>query len=216
MKVEEMYELVKRLNAEKKMWKGNPVNALGALAQTYHESSSMRLVDGKKVFVPFGSRLSVKFNNYAGIKCTKSWVEKKVSISNGKCVDLKTDEFVGGKWDRGTLRGFRVYDSIEHFFLDYSRIIGLYYNPSPDNVWLFLGGLCGVNRSKYCWATGPAYFKSLSTHVVAFGKRLLGDNWRTMLEGSLAKAAPHLTARVPALDVSMAQCARMAIDRGCG
>lgn len=216
MTVDEMFDVLKRLNAEGKMWNGKPVNALGALAQTYHEASSRRLVNGKKAFVPFGSRLSAEFNNYAGIKCTKTWVQRKIGIFNGKCVDLKTDEFIGGKWDRGTPRGFRVYDSIEHFFQDYSRIMGLYYNPSPDNVWLFLGGLCGVNRSKYCWATGPAYFKSLSTHVVAFGRRLLGDNWRVMLEGSLAKAAPLLTARVPALEVSMAQCARMAIERGGG
>lgn len=216
MRVEEMFGTIKRLNAEGKMWNGKPVNALGALAQTYHEASSRRLVDGKKVFVPFGSRLSAEYNNYAGIKCTRTWTEKKISISNGECVDLKTDEFIGGKWDRGTPRGFRVYDSIEHFFQDYSRIMGLYYNPSPDNVWLFLGGLCGVNRSKYCWATGPAYFKSLSNHVVSFGKRLLGPDWRVMLEGSLAKAAPLLTARVPALEVSMAQCARMAIERGGG
>ena len=216
MKVEEMYELVKRLNAEKKMWKGNPVNALGATAQLYHEASSRKLVNGKKVLVPFGSRLSAEFNNYAGIKCTRTWVEKKISISNGLCKSLKTDEYIKGKWVRGQPLGFRVYDSIEHFFQDYSRLMSLYYNPSPENVWLFLGGLCGVNHSKYCWATGPAYFASLSGHVVTFGKRLLGPEWRTMLEGSLAKAAPLLTARVPALEVSMAQCARDAIERGGG
>lgn len=212
MTVEEMYELVKRLNAEKKLWQGNPVNVLGATAQLYHEASSRKLVNGKRVFVPFGSVLSATYNNYAGIKCTKSWLQKRIPTSNGLCKNLKTDEFLSGKWVRGKPLGFRVYDDIEHFFVDYSRLLNLYYVPSVGNVWLFLGGLCGVNHTKYCWATGPAYFKSVSNHIVSFGKRLLGPDWRTMLEGSLAAAAPKLTARVPALEISMAQCARNAID----
>ena len=210
----EMYEHIKQQSIDGGLWKGAPINVLGATCQLYHEASTSKVVNGRRTLVAFGSVLSAKYNNYAGIKCTRSWVEKKISISNGKCKDLKTDEFIAGKWDRGTPRGFRVYDDLGHFLRDYSRLIQAYYNPSPGNVWLFLGGLCGVNRSRYCWATGPSYFASLSKHVVSFGKQVLGPEWKTQLEGSLAKAAPQLTARVPALEVSMAQCAKVAIERG--
>ena len=210
----EVYEEIKRANKDGGLWKGAPINVLGAACQLFHEASTSRKVNGKRVLVPFGSVLAVKYNNFAGIKCTPSWINKQISISNGLCKSLKTDEFISGKWIRGQSLGFRVYNDFAHFLQDYSRLLQAYYNPSPGNVWLFLGGLCGVNRSRYCWATGPAYFASLSKHVVSFGKQVLGPEWKTQLEGSLAKAAPQLTARVPALEVSMAQCAKVAIERG--
>ena len=49
---------------------------------------------------------------------------------------------------------------------------------------------------------------------LAFASYFQDADWRVKLEGSLAKAAPLLTARVPALEVSMAQCARISIESG--
>ena len=138
----EIFLSVKEKNLQGLFWKRVQLHPFGATVHTYLETGGYKHYIG---------------NNLAGIKCTKGWLKRSISISNGKCVSAKTKEYIDGsaKYIDGH---FRAYDDIGHFFLDYSRLIYSYYPVAKANydcLWGYFAGLHGK------WATDPQYFFKL-------------------------------------------------------
>ena len=136
------YTLVESKNEKREFWSGVQIHSFGATVHTYLETGGYDHIIG---------------NNFAGIKCTKGWLDKTISISNGKCVNAATQEYISGK-TRVIDGEFRAYDDINHFLLDYSRLIYFYYpvvKDSYDCLWGYFAGLHGK------WATDPRYFYKL-------------------------------------------------------
>ena len=166
----EVYDTIGRMNREGSL--STPLNALGVTAQTWHETGGYRHTCGKDN------------TNLAGIKCSSNWLNGSIPWSTRKCVTLRTQEFVGGKFSDYRL-AFRWYDSLETYLKDHARLIALYYPVSRDNadcVWGYIAGLQGK------WATSPAYFRSVSTAVLNLAPGLLGTDWKERLKASYIEA----------------------------
>jgi len=113
--------------------------------------------------------------NLAGIKCTKSWVNR-----GGECFNAKTPEDFG-KGFVNTTGCFRKYNDSDHFLNDYSRLIHSYYpvsSSNPDCVYGYFAGLHGK------WATDRNYFKKLCQIAKFLGPHLLGSEWKSKLTTS--------------------------------
>lgn len=167
----EVYDTINRMNKIEGSL-STPLNALGVACQTYHETGNFRHTCGKNN------------TNLAGIKCSSNWLNGTIPWSTRKCVSLKTQEFVGGKYSDFKL-AFRWYDSLETYLKDHARLIALYYPVSRDNadcVWGYIAGLQGK------WATSPAYFRSVSTAVLKLAPGLLGTDWQERLKASYIEA----------------------------
>ncbi len=165
---------------------GCRINALGFAVQCCHETGW------------FASRPMNAHNNYAGISCTRSWVEK-----GGRCFTAQTWEHLDGQ-DQTLVKGFRSYPSLKDFMTDYSRLICLYYPlaaANDDCVWLYLAGLVHGKGGRK-WATDPLYFEKLVRMAVQLAPALVGDrwgrSWRQTLQNSFTAAqnrglpTPHI------------------------
>ena len=142
MTAEDLYRVVAAGNIGS-VW-ACTLNSLGTAVQCCHETGWFR------------SRPMMAHWNLAGIKCTKTWVNR-----GGKCFSAKTWEEEGGR-RVDQMAGFRSYAGLEEFLRDYSRLIASYYPLSRDShdcVWLYLAGLHGK------WATDSKYFKALVSLV---------------------------------------------------
>jgi len=167
----EVYETINIMNKIEGSL-STPLNALGVTAQTWHETGGYRHTCGRNNV------------NLAGIKCSSNWLNGAIPWSTKRCVTLKTQEFVGGKFSDFKL-AFRWYDSLETYLKDHARLIDLYYPVSKANadcVWGYVAGLQGK------WATSPAYFQSLVKAVLRLAPELLESDWRERLKNAFVCA----------------------------
>jgi hypothetical protein len=166
----EVYETVLQMNRDGSLM--TPLNALGVTAQTAHETGNYYHTCGSENF------------NLGGIKCTRNWLDGRIPWSTRKCLCLKTQEYVGGKYADYKL-AFRWYDSLETYLKDHARLISLFYSVSKANVgnpWGYIAGLQGK------WATSPYYYQGLTRMTISIAPDLLGFDWRLALKASLYEA----------------------------
>jgi flagellum-specific peptidoglycan hydrolase FlgJ len=133
--------------------KGSGISPLIILSQAFLESGAGE------------SGLAKKFNNFFGIKADKNW--------QGKKVNLKTQEFINGKFVI-ILQPFRVYNSPSDSFADHIKFLktnkryakaGLF--TYPDN---FAKQADTLQQAGY--ATDPQYADKLKTLSSNFSKVL--------------------------------------------
>ena len=166
----EVYETIIEMNREGAL--ACALSPIGVTAQTAHETGMYRHTCGD------GN------TNLAGIKCSDNWLDGRIPWSTRRCVTLKTQEFVNGKYGDYRL-AFRWYDSLETYLRDHARLIDLFYPTSKANadcVWGYVAGLYGK------WATGPNYFNSVSKMVIRLAPTLLEDNWEERLKNAFIEA----------------------------
>lgn len=157
MTFEEYYNIAKKYS----------INTLGASVQAYHETNN------------FKSQLNKLYFNYAGIKCTKSWID-----SGGKCINLKTKEFYNNQMNTLNL-AFRVYNDTDHFLSNYTSLINgaSRYSIAAKNRDCVFGYYSGMFKGG--WATDPNYFKHLVRLTFQLSPRVLGNNFKETLKNSL-------------------------------
>jgi hypothetical protein len=160
-KIKELYNHLKEVN-NTKITNNTNLNILGAISQFCQET---------------GYLLKYKANNLAGITCTKSWIN-----SGGKCFDAKTFEDDGTGKTFNTVRGFRYYESTDHFLQDYSRLIKTNYPISAQNSDSVFGYFLGLEKGRIgSFATDTRYFFNLCNMSKLLAPDLLGDSWLKVL-----------------------------------
>ena len=135
---------------------------------------------------PFTSELSVKYNNFGGIKCKRFWL-----MEGRECTFVISDEEIHGKKEpvRSSFRVYRDLDDYLECLNDKFLEPGTNYKvvvQHRDCFWLHFAGLYFGG-----WATDSGYFAALCDHAVALAPRLLGpkgpEHIRTALAYALTK-----------------------------
>jgi len=114
---------------------------------------SQAIIESQKNGVVPGTQLSVKYNNFFGIKDSSAWT--------GETVDLKTGEVYNGKATVITA-GFRVYPNPEASFRDYIKF--LQTNSRYKKAFTAKNYTEQINDIAAAgYATGPQYATLLNT-----------------------------------------------------
>lgn len=102
------------------------------------------------------SSLSAKYNNYFGIKASKSW--------KGKTVNMKTGEVFDGKQVTIT-SNFRVYDSLAESIRDRNRLLRMPRYKAVESAATPLAQATAIKAAGYCTATN--YVSSIMATITA-------------------------------------------------